>query len=452
MFESDRQELLESSLWKPLDKCLGYIEAGDYYDAEGTTRSPYYKRDYLPDTEVEDWLSQSGRFATDARCSLRVLMCERLDFERLGFAMSKRSFLSAETTFGLPPEALPILNLHRGQYYSNIMWNDADDNESMSSIAVTIKVPQMMELGNFGLSLTHILKSGTTMALIHGWNMWTNTLPNGNRVEPHHMKIEKLIKSTHSLWTHPLLLPLVFLREHLSRADMQSSKLSREVQTIERNLGIERTGRLAMIDIGVTDQMKQLFGQEEKRTGLMSELTSASTDVSNVTRVLKWDKECIQFLHQVKGQIDKCHGRSAIALDSELSSLIQFMYCHVESAGNFTGFLHSRLETELNVLYNLIAHTNAELNLRIASTTGLDSAAMKTLTFVTIAFLPATFIATLFSMPMFDWESDGKETISPNFWIYWVVSIPLTLITAGGWRVWWHYQKIYHASMFKTGD
>jgi hypothetical protein len=248
------------------------------------------------------------------------------------------------------------------------MWNDVDDNEPMTSIgkplelltpyrmtlmripAVTIKVPQMIELGNFGLSLTHILKSGTTMALIHGWNIWTNTLPNGNRVEPHHMKIEKLIKSTHSLWTHPLLLPLVFLREHLSTADVQSSKLSRKVQTIERNLGVERTGRLAMIDIGVTDQMKQLFGQEEQRTGLMSELTSASTDVSNVTRVLKWDKECIQFLHQVKGQIDKYHGRSAIALDSELSSLIQFMYCHVESAGNFTGFLHSRLETELNVV------------------------------------------------------------------------------------------------------
>ncbi|KAF5532054.1 hypothetical protein FPHYL_13821 [Fusarium phyllophilum] len=392
MFESDRQDLLESSLWKPLDKRLGYIEAGDYYDA-GTARSPYYKSDYLQDSEVEDWLSQTGRFATDAQCSLRVLMCERLNFERLGFAMSKRSFLSAETTFSLRPEALPILNLHRGQYYSNIMWDGADDNESMSSIAVTIKVPQMFQLGNFGLSLTHTLKSGTTMALVHGWNIWTNTLPNGDRVEPHHSKIEKLIKSTHSLWTHPLLLPLVFLREHLSRAEMQSSKLYGEVQTIESNLGIERTGRLAMIEIGVTDQMKQLLGQEEKRTDLMSKLTSASTDVSNVTRVLKWDKECIHFLQQVKGQIDKCHGPSAVAQDSELSSLIQFMYCHVESAGNFTYFLHSKLQTQLNVLYNLIAHTNAEINLRIASTTGLDSAAMKTLTFVTIAFLPATFIA-----------------------------------------------------------
>lgn len=307
-------------------------------------------------------------------------MCERLDFVQLGFAMSKRSFLSTESTFGLPPEALPILNLHRGQYYSNIMWNDADGNESMSSIgkllesippyrmtlicipAVTIKVPQMFQLGNFGLSLTHTLKDGTTMAFVHGWNIWTNTLPDKDGVEPYHMKIEKLIKSTQSLWTHPLLLPLVFLREHLSRAEMQSSKLYGEVKTIQGNLGIERTGRLAMMEIGVTDQMKQLFGQEEKRTELMSKLTSASTNVSNVTRVLKWDKECIHFLQQVKDQIDKYHGRSAVALESELSSMIQFMYCHVESAGNFTGFLHSMLETQLNVVrWSPLFHINQRL-------------------------------------------------------------------------------------------
>lgn len=122
------------------------------------------------------------------------------------------------------------------------------------------------------------------------------------------------------------------------------------MQTIERNLAIERTGRLSMAAIGVTDQMKQLLGQEEERIGLMSKLTSAATDVSNVTRVLKWDKDCVQFLHQVKDEIDKYHGRSAITLDSELSGRIQFMLCHVKSARNFTSFLHLRLETELNVV------------------------------------------------------------------------------------------------------
>jgi hypothetical protein len=335
---------------------------------ESAIRSPYYKSDYLQDAEVEDWLSQSGQFATDARCFIRVLLCERLDFERLDFAMSRRSFLSTETTFGLPPETLPILYLHRGQYNSSVMWNEGDGNGSMRSVgktldfrhnkimklmcipAVTIKSPQMFKIGNLGLSLVHTFESGTTMAFIHGCNIWTDTLNGKIHVEPHHARIEKLIRSTRSLWTHPLLLPLVLLRNHLLRAEILSSKLSREVTGIENALGVGRTGRLTITDIGVTDPMKKLFGQEEKRIELMSRLTSAATNISNVTRVLKWDKDCMQFLHQVKDQIDKYRGQSAIILELEWSGLMQFMCCHAESAGDFTVFLHSRLESQLNVV------------------------------------------------------------------------------------------------------
>lgn len=208
----------------------------------------------------------------------------------------------------------------------------------------------MIKIGNLGLSLTHDFKSGTTMAFVHGSNVWTDTLYGNIHVEPHHARIEKLIRSTQSLWTHPLLLPLVLLSEHLSRAEILSSKLSQEVTSIERALGVGRNGRLALVDIGVTDQMKNIFGQEEKRIELMSRLTSAAADLSGVTRVLKWDKDCIQFLHQVKAQIDQHRGRSAIILESEWSSLMQFMCCHAESAANFTTFLHSRLDSQLNVV------------------------------------------------------------------------------------------------------
>lgn len=31
-----------------------------------------------------------------------------------------------------------------------------------------------------------------------------------------------------------------------------------------------------------------------------------------------------------------------------------------------------------------------------------------------------------------------------DLWIYWVVSVPLTLIVLLSWRFWWHYQKIYY--------
>jgi hypothetical protein len=248
------------------------------------------------------------------------------------------------------------------------MWNEGDGNGSMRSIgktldicrnktmklmcipAVTIKSPQMVEIGNLGLSLTHAFESGTTMAFIHGNNIWTDDVDGKIHVEPHHARIEKLIRSTQSLWTHPLLLPLVLLRNNLSRAENLSSKLSGEVTNIERALGVNHTGRRTVAEIGVTGQMKKILGQEDERIEMMSSLTSAATDLSNVTRVLKWDKDCMQFLHQVKDQIDKYHGRSAIILEIEWIGLIQFMCCHAESAGNFTVFLHSRLETQLNVV------------------------------------------------------------------------------------------------------
>jgi hypothetical protein len=41
MFESDREELLESTLWEPDNKLLGYIEAGDYYDTGIATLSTF---------------------------------------------------------------------------------------------------------------------------------------------------------------------------------------------------------------------------------------------------------------------------------------------------------------------------------------------------------------------------------------------------------------------------
>lgn len=64
---------------------------------------------------------------------------------------------------------------------------------------------------------------------------------------------------------------------------------------------------------------------------------------------------------------------------------------------------------------------------------------MKTLAAVTMIFLPGTFVATLFSMPLFDWDKAAPNTtgmVSDRFWIYWVVTIPLTSLTIILWAVW----------------
>lgn len=60
---------------------------------------------------------------------------------------------------------------------------------------------------------------------------------------------------------------------------------------------------------------------------------------------------------------------------------------------------------------------------------------MKTLAVVTMFFLPGSFVSALFSMPMFEWDKVdlssrfiGVSTM-PQFGLYWVITIPLTLVT-----------------------
>ena len=94
---------------------------------------------------------------------------------------------------------------------------------------------------------------------------------------------------------------------------------------------------------------------------------------------------------------------------------------------------------QLQIVYNLIAQRDARENLRQASTstaiariTKEDGFAMRTIAVMTVAFLPATAISSLFSMGMFDWHAEADApVISSRFWVYWAVAVPLTLIVFG---------------------
>ena len=92
---------------------------------------------------------------------------------------------------------------------------------------------------------------------------------------------------------------------------------------------------------------------------------------------------------------------------------------------------------------NLISRKDNWLNNRIASFAKKDSIAMMTFTFITAIFLPGSYISSLFSMSMFDWQGGGSSSsgdhVSGYFWIYWAVVIPLTLVTLLGWFAWYTY-------------
>ncbi|KAF2812177.1 uncharacterized protein BDZ99DRAFT_347708, partial [Mytilinidion resinicola] len=92
-------------------------------------------------------------------------------------------------------------------------------------------------------------------------------------------------------------------------------------------------------------------------------------------------------------------------------------------------------------IFNLIAQQDQNTSIGIARDSRMiaaeskrDSTSMKTIAVVTMTFLPGTFIAAIFSMPMFQWDATSPtDVVNKRFWVYWSITIPLTLLTFLAW-------------------
>lgn len=65
-----------------------------------------------------------------------------------------------------------------------------------------------------------------------------------------------------------------------------------------------------------------------------------------------------------------------------------------------------------------------------------DAQANKTISIVTMTFLPATTVAAICSMGVFDWQQPDRVHVSRHFWIFWVVAISLTGLVIGIFLIW----------------
>ncbi|KAF2176977.1 hypothetical protein K469DRAFT_494642, partial [Zopfia rhizophila CBS 207.26] len=65
-----------------------------------------------------------------------------------------------------------------------------------------------------------------------------------------------------------------------------------------------------------------------------------------------------------------------------------------------------------------------------------NSASMKAIAALTMFFLPGTFVASFFAMPMFQWDARADSLINHRSWLYWAVTAPLTITTISTWLGW----------------
>ncbi|OCK99289.1 uncharacterized protein K441DRAFT_602405 [Cenococcum geophilum 1.58] len=152
------------------------------------------------------------------------------------------------------------------------------------------------------------------------------------------------------------------------------------------------------------------------------------------------------MLDDVAGNMDTTNDPSHLSEHREIKECIEYLGSAARGLRRYNIGSKERAEADFGVLYSIIAQLDNRLNAKMSASSSRDSTAMKTLAFITTLFLPGTFVATVFSMSMFNWgasasDKSSSRVVSSYFWVYWAVTVPLTLIVAFSWRLWWNWEK-----------
>ena len=109
-----------------------------------------------------------------------------------------------------------------------------------------------------------------------------------------------------------------------------------------------------------------------------------------------------------------------------------------------------------------IAATDTLTTISLARASANDSNTMKAITILTMVFLPATFVCSLFSMGFFDFGQNDPTGVGESrihvvgqFWIYFAVAVPLTVVVLGicaAWLLWSGRQGERYADSPPTGE
>jgi hypothetical protein len=154
----------------------------------------------------------------------------------------------------------------------------------------------------------------------------------------------------------------------------------------------------------------------------------AFTGIKTYAETLSWLEEL--SLKNYPGGLDKAP-RPVLHVANSFTRWIE-----VDTAQMY-GY-QKRLDILLSILYNRIVQHDARITIEVAKASKRDSTAMKTIAILTLVYLPATFVSSIFSTSIFDFQnwSSGQDVASKGWWVFLLTAGILTMLTAGIW-FWW---------------
>ncbi|KAK2064524.1 hypothetical protein LY76DRAFT_587381 [Colletotrichum caudatum] len=237
---------------------------------------------------------------------------------------------------------------------------------------------------------------------------------------------------------HPMLLPIIILSHDLSSQNDQKQRDARDwLRKLEHA-------------VSMRNEIEDEEGYVSKDGYL--EVDAISRDLVECHSQVLWKRPqaYLEIVKEISAGLEKFKDKvPAEHLSTDLDKLhrsmiarLEFYRLKLKGIENYQATTLERLHIQRSALYNLLSQRESKIQFqmageqrRLAHASKRDSTAMKTISLLGAVFLPGTFLASVFSMTFFDFGKDADPVISKEIWVYFAITIPLTILIVGGWMI-----------------
>ncbi|KAH6624947.1 hypothetical protein B0J18DRAFT_466127 [Chaetomium sp. MPI-SDFR-AT-0129] len=456
-------------------KCVkedtSYLEIFNYSDPSYNTCEEHrFGSDELS-VEFSNFLHRRGAFAPpNLRPGVKQTGAIRLILQQNAkdpetFTPSHISFSHAAYEEMVRALHLPFRAIEGTSVVGPFFWCAFDQDDDDPHLQIVFRKSDVRKLGltrGWELMLSHSFRTNTTTGYAKG-------TPSSDMVES-----IKHLRSCASQILHPLLLPVIIISHDLSQKNDQKQRQARDW--------------LRTLESAVSMRAETLAEENKYIRGPMIDLDQINMDLVECHSRVLWKRpqayqEIIRGIEKAmaafweraqrdeeayggeKGEVYRLHRSMLARLD--------FYSAKLTGIENYAHITLERLAVQRQALYNIIAQKESKLGLqmageqrRLAHASKRDSTSMKILSLLGAIFLPATYLASIFGMTFFNFVPDSGggssspspssssgsgsgsgsgsavpaqppwNPVSPLLWIYFAITIPVTMVIVIAWRLW----------------
>ncbi|MCJ1271063.1 hypothetical protein MMC22_010962 [Lobaria immixta] len=259
-------------------------------------------------------------------------------------------------------------------------------------------------------------------------------------------ELNRLLKRLHGhrrlLRVNPLALLGILMEEYGRACERDRARNDKDVITLEGRTGMT-TPRIAT----------EYAGDSTDHELLIKALHSCNTMLIFLDNMTNFEVAVGKFIKETLTKFQMIRERRLLEMipadiDDTLIQVIEYLLNAAEMRRYQAQSLHRRTQTQINVLYSMVSQRDSKVNIsvaedsrKIAAAAKRDSLAMKTVSMLTLVFLPGTFVAAIFSAGIFHFERAATNVVSDLWWVYFVVSGLLMIVTVGIWIVYMRWRN-----------